>query len=206
MASSCMVYNAVICVFLCVAICNLEACLGRRYSTCVWTKGYSPVKKLIHGYRYKVYTMKTCHYVECEDGHIQMQVISGCQALRQARASLARVELWTERYLQISGWISYPLSLQHIINIYVNDTKSRWTWYNIQSISIISTIHQPGHMRRCTVMPKDLLSKLHFFPSPRFFESILCLTIASSNILLQLGTIRLSSVWTPKAPSWMEQF
>ncbi|GFO28519.1 hypothetical protein PoB_005502400 [Plakobranchus ocellatus] len=72
MASSCMVYNAVICGFLCLAIFSLEAFPRRRsYNKgCLWNKGRVK-QKLHHGYDYLFYTTKTCQHVKCNDGHIE---------------------------------------------------------------------------------------------------------------------------------------
>ncbi|GFN74566.1 hypothetical protein PoB_000107200 [Plakobranchus ocellatus] len=66
MASSCMVYNAVICVFLCVAVCIRRSSSNQD---CTWNDG-STVSSLAHGQRHNVYTATTCHLVKCTDGDI----------------------------------------------------------------------------------------------------------------------------------------
>ncbi|GFO27948.1 hypothetical protein PoB_005445300 [Plakobranchus ocellatus] len=69
MASSCTVYYAVICVFLCVAVCSSN----RFFKDCPWTLSSYP-SSLDHGARYGVGTSTTCHEVVCWNGHLTFKV------------------------------------------------------------------------------------------------------------------------------------
>ncbi|GFN98075.1 reverse transcriptase-like protein [Plakobranchus ocellatus] len=90
MASSCMVYNAVICLFFCVAVCSLDACSRSSDKDCIW-KG-NPITRLKHGRRYWVYTSTTCHFVDCWNARIKY-LFSGC-LLRYSRFKC--FALWNE--------------------------------------------------------------------------------------------------------------
>ncbi|GFO01449.1 hypothetical protein PoB_002795400 [Plakobranchus ocellatus] len=64
MASSCMDYNAVICMFLCVAVCIPRSSSNQG---CRWNSRSRAIN-LRHGQRSRVYTTTTCHLVECRNG------------------------------------------------------------------------------------------------------------------------------------------